>query len=226
MRAGTMAIAFFDFDGTLILRDSTTLCALPSVRMGLLRPMIGLRIAAAFAGHSLGIYPRAASHRLAFLSYRGFTRAQIEEGVRVLHERCVRRWYSSPMREKVDEHRARGDRLVVATSAAECFPAPLAEAWGFDHVIGTRLRYDGDVCTGLVDGAVLDGDVKYRAALEYAQALGVPLEACAFYSDHIADLPLLERVGTPVAVGPHRPLARVARARGWPVIVQKPLALD
>ena len=34
----------------------------------------------------------------------------------------------------------------------------------------------------------------------------------------MADLPLLEAVGTPVAVGPHRPLARVARERGWRIV--------
>jgi HAD superfamily hydrolase (TIGR01490 family) len=218
-----MSIAFFDFDGTLTLRDSTTLCALPSVRMGLLGPRLGLQILAAFAGHTLKIYPRAAAHRLAFLCYRGRTQAQIDAGVALLHERYVRPWYSAPMRAKVEEHRRRGDTLVVATSAAEFFPAPLARAWGFDHVIGTRVRYEDGVCTGLVDGAVIDGDVKHRAALAYARRLGVPLDACTFYSDHIADLPLLERVGTAVAVGPHRPLLRVARARGWPVIAQRAL---
>jgi hypothetical protein len=46
------AIAFFDFDGTLILRDSTTLCAWPSVRMGL-SSGLGLQIAAAFAAYNL-----------------------------------------------------------------------------------------------------------------------------------------------------------------------------
>ena len=46
----------------------------------------------------------------------------------------------------------------------------------------------------------------------------MPLEACTFYSDHIADLPLLEAVGTPVVVGSHRALGRLARARGWEVL--------
>ena len=41
---------------------------------------------------------------------------------------------------------------------------------------------------------------------------------CAFYSDHIADLPLLDAVGKPVVVGPHRPLEAIARKRGWTVI--------
>jgi phosphoserine phosphatase len=128
------------------------------------------------------------------------------------------------MLSKVQEHRRRGDTLVVATASAEFFPVPLAEAWGFDDVIGTRIRYEKGVCTGLVAGAIVDGEEKHRAALAYADSLGVALSECTFYSDHIADLPLLERVGTAVVVGRYKPLVRVAVARGWPVIAQKALA--
>ena len=35
------------------------------------------------------------------------------------------------------------------------------------------------------------------------------------YSDSATDLPMLEAVGHPVAVNPDRPLARLARERGW-----------
>jgi phosphoserine phosphatase len=71
---------------------------------------------------------------------------------------------------------------------------------------------------------VLEGADKYRAALAWAERIGVPLEECTFYSDNIRDLPLLERVGTAVAVGPDKALVRVALARGWPVIAQRALA--
>ena len=45
--------------------------------------------------------------------------------------------------------------------------------------------------------------------------LGFDLHEAVFYSDSITDLPLLEQVGTPVAVCPDRRLRGVARARGW-----------
>jgi phosphoserine phosphatase len=56
------------------------------------------------------------------------------------------------------------------------------------------------------------------AARAIAEARGADLAECTFYTDHVADLPLLEAVGTPVAVGPNRALARVARARGWTIV--------
>jgi phosphoserine phosphatase len=45
----------------------------------------------------------------------------------------------------------------------------------------------------------------------------VGLSASYFYTDSISDLPLLERVGHPVAVNPDPRLARLARKRGWPI---------
>ena len=56
-----MAIAFFDFDGTLTLRDSTALCVVPSIRMRLLTPARGLQIASIDRMRLDGtIIPRAA----------------------------------------------------------------------------------------------------------------------------------------------------------------------
>ena len=58
----------------------------------------------------------------------------------------------------------------------------------------------------------------YRELGQWAERAGVNLADCTFYSDHVADLPLLEAVGTPVAVGPNRALERVARARGYRIL--------
>jgi len=66
--------------------------------------------------------------------------------------------------------------------------------------------------------SILEGPLKLAAAQKLAEARGVKLADCAFYSDHVADLPLLEAVGRPFAVGPHAPLAAIARARGWTVV--------
>ncbi len=48
-------------------------------------------------------------------------------------------------------------------------------------------------------------------------AQGFALEDATLYTDGITDLPLLMRVGRPVAVNPDLRLRRVARSRGWPI---------
>ena len=45
----------------------------------------------------------------------------------------------------------------------------------------------------------------------------VDLEASCFYTDSYNDLPMLERVGRPVAVNPDMRLGRHARRRGWAI---------
>jgi phosphoserine phosphatase len=44
------------------------------------------------------------------------------------------------------------------------------------------------------------------------------LDAAVFYSDSINDLPLLEAVGTPVAVDPDPRLRDEALRRGWRIL--------
>jgi phosphoserine phosphatase len=48
--------------------------------------------------------------------------------------------------------------------------------------------------------------------------LGIDLQKSYFYTDSIVDLPVLERVGNPVAVHPDSELATLAVERGWKII--------
>ena len=93
---------------------------------------------------------------------------------------------------------------------------PLAKALGVDG-LGTALAVAQGRLTGGVDGPLLYGPNKVGAAQRYAQQRGVLLDACHFYTDSASDLPLMDRVGHPVAINPDPMLHRVARTRGWPV---------
>jgi HAD superfamily hydrolase (TIGR01490 family) len=119
----------------------------------------------------------------------------------------MRAFVSAPMRARVEEHRRRGERTVIVTASAFFFAEPLARELEIDEVIGTRVGFADGRCTGRVDREIVEGAVKLEQARRAAAAAGVALADCAFYSDHVADLPLLETVGRPVAVGPHAPLA-------------------
>ena len=46
---------------------------------------------------------------------------------------------------------------------------------------------------------------------------GFDVGEATFYSDSITDLPLLERVGTPIVVNPDARLRRIARKRAWKI---------
>ena len=213
-----MAIVFFDFDGTLIRRDSGVICAIPSIRRGLLGPRIGARLVGTYLLSKAGLRTRADAQRVGFECYAGRTLEELRTIMQALHDEHLTRWLSQPMRALVEAHREAGDHLVILTASAFFFAEPIGRALRVDEVIGTQVGFEGDICTGRVEGDIFDGPQKLVAARAYAAARGGDLGGCTFYSDHIADLPLLEAVGTPVAVGPNRALARVARARGWRIV--------
>jgi len=210
-----MAIAFFDFDGTLLVRDSGVLCALPSIRAGILGPRIGARLVGTYLLGKVGLRTRTDAQRVGFECYGGRTLEELRALVRGLHDTHLRAHVSRPVRARLEAHKAAGDRTVVLTASAFFFAEPLCEELGIDALVGTRVAFANGRCTGAVDGIIVEGAAKLAAAEREAAAHGVSLAECAFYTDHVADLPLLEAVGTPVVVGPSRALARIARARGW-----------
>lgn len=52
----------------------------------------------------------------------------------------------------------------------------------------------------------------------WAEANRVDLASSYFYTDHISDRPLLERVAHPVAVNPDPQLTRLARQLNWEIL--------
>ena len=213
-----MSIAFLDFDGTLLLRDSGRICALPSLRRGLVGPRAGARLVGTDFLHLARLAGRRAVQDAGFACYRGRTLDELRALMQELHDQHMRTEVSPAMLARVAEHRRAGDRLVLITASAFFFAEPLVRELEIDELVGTRVGFADGRCTGLVDGDVVEGAVKLVAARRIAAERGVELRDCAFYSDHSADLPLLEAVGRPVAVQPEPALARVARARGWEVI--------
>jgi putative phosphoserine phosphatase/1-acylglycerol-3-phosphate O-acyltransferase len=213
-----MSIAFFDFDGTLLVRDSGVICAMPSIRRGLLGPGIGARLVGTYLLSKLGLRTRADAQRVGFECYRGRTLEQLRGLMKELHDEHLSRFVSAPVRQRVAAHRAAGDHLVVLTASAFFFAEPICAELGIDELVGTQVGFIDGLCSGTVDGSILDGAAKLRAGVRCAEARGVSLEECSFYTDHVADLPLLEAVGKPVVVGESAPLRRLARERGWETI--------
>lgn len=181
-------------------------------------PAIGAELIATYLLSKVGLKTRTDAQRVGFRCYAGRSIEELRAIMQALHDDHMARFISPAMQRRVEEHRRAGDALVILTASAFFFAEPIGRALGFDEVIGTSVALDRGVCTGAVDGPILDGASKLDAARAAAEARGASLERCAFYTDHIADLPLLEAVGRPVAVAPNRALARAARARGYPIV--------
>jgi len=120
-------------------------------------------------------------------------------------------------RRLAQRHLESGDPVWLVTAAPVELATIIAARLGFSGALGTEAEVRDGQWTGRLVGEVLHGQSKADAVGTLADQHGFRLTACAAYSDSINDLPLLEAVGRPHAVNPDRALARIARARDWPM---------
>ncbi len=134
----------------------------------------------------------------------------------------------------IDEHRAAGRKVVLATTTPYQLVKPFADIVGFDDVLATRYRAgDDERFDGTIDGEFVWSQGKARSVKVWARANMVDLDQSYAYSDSFFDIPMLAGVGNPVAVNPDPRLFAYAKARGWTVSwfnappgVPKPVGLE
>jgi len=117
----------------------------------------------------------------------------------------------------IEEHRAAGRHVVLATTSPYELVFPLAEHLGMDVVLATRYEVRDGHCTGRIDGRFVWGRDKIAEVREWAASADVDLAESFAYSDSWYDQHLLAAVGHPVAVNPDPRLQAMAVLRRWPV---------
>lgn len=140
--------------------------------------------------------------------------------------RLCDRWFAEDVvphvtergRLRVAGHREQGHVLALVSASTQYVVEPMAAYLGFPgQFVCTRLVSENGHLTGEVVPPACYGPGKVVWAERFAKEHEVDLSASTFYTDSISDLPLLERVGFPVAVNPDPRLRRLARRRGWPI---------
>ena len=120
--------------------------------------------------------------------------------------------------ERVAEHRTQGHVVAIVSGSTQYAVGPLTAYLGIpDQYVCTHVESNGGRLTGRIVPPVCFGSGKVVWAERFAAEHNVDLSASYFYTDSISDLPLLERVGRPVAVNADLRLRRLAGRRGWPV---------
>jgi putative phosphoserine phosphatase/1-acylglycerol-3-phosphate O-acyltransferase len=116
----------------------------------------------------------------------------------------------------VEAHRAAGHKLVIVSAASRYQIEPIARVLGIEEICCTRLEVVDGRFTGNVIAPLCFGEGKLLAARRSARQHKASLKHCWFYSDSSDELPLLRKVGHPVAVNPTDKLGTHARASNWP----------
>lgn len=211
------AIAFFDMDRTLVEMHTAKLYVRFQRDQREIGPVMALKASYWLLEYTLGIVNAERVARRVLSDYRGKEDAWLAQRCRGWFDEYVLPHVSDTGRQRVLEHRARGERVVIATSAVRQIVQPLADHLGIEDVICSELEVRGGKLTGEFVEPLCYADGKLERAREFAQRLGSDLGQAAFYTDSITDAPLLSLVGRPIAVNPDARLRRLALRRGWPI---------
>ena len=214
------AAAFFDLDKTIIAKSSVLAFGKFFYREGLLSRRAIVRSAYAQVLYMLvgADESKMEEVREAMLAItRGWNQEHVASIVRETLDEVVTPIIFAEAVELIDEHKAKGRKVVIVSSSPYEVVQPLARYLGADDAIATRAKLDDD---GNYTGELsfyAYGPHKATAIRELAARDGIDLAESYAYSDSVTDVPLLEAVGHPVAVNPDRDLARHAREHGWEI---------
>jgi HAD superfamily hydrolase (TIGR01490 family) len=124
-------------------------------------------------------------------------------------------------RELVEHHKAQGDLCAIVTGTNSFITAPIARAFGIDHLIATVAAIDNGILTGKMQGVPAYREGKVTRVAAWLESMALSLETVprsTFYSDSHNDLALLMRVTVPVATNPDATLKAAALQRGWRIL--------
>lgn len=118
----------------------------------------------------------------------------------------------------VEQHRNKGDTLLIITATNSFITSPIAKLYGIDHLIATEPEVIDGQFTGKVHGTPSFQQGKVERLNTWMAKHNADLAGSIFYSDSHNDLPLLELVDTPVAVDPDATLQQTAKDKGWEIL--------
>lgn len=216
-----MRLALFDLDHTLLSGDSDVLWCEFLMSEGLLpRTEFEARNADLARRYSEGSVTPAEFCDFYVATLAGKTPAQWRPWCeRFLGEVVVPR-IPPAARGLVEQHRERGDRLLLTTATNRLLTELTAQHLGIDVLIATDVEVVDGRCTGRTQGTLnmREGKVERLLGWLSTQQLDAQsLREATFYSDSINDLPLLQAVGHPQVVDPDPRLRAHASAAGWSI---------
>lgn len=215
----TVSLALFDLDHTLLRGDSDHAWGMFLVE----RHLVDGETYARENERYYAQYQAGTLDILEFLAFAlaplaRFERAELDALHREFMRTKIEPMITDAARALVERHRTRGDTLLIITATNRFVTAPIARAFGIEHLLATEPEIANGRYTGRVAGTPCYREGKVVRLQEWLTRYEHTLQDSWFYSDSHNDLPLLEKVAHPIAVNPDDILRSAAQTRGWPVV--------
>ncbi|MDP2339473.1 MAG: HAD family hydrolase [Deltaproteobacteria bacterium] len=217
MARASPTIAFFDVDKTVLAVNSASLWVRRELAAGNITRLQALKAGFWVTLYHLGFARMDDVLTEAVTTLKGRVERDVIERTLAFYRDDVQHTIQPAARAAVLRHKERGDLVFLLTSSSNYLSAPIADELKADGFLANRFVVDAGRFTGLAHMPLCFGKGKVAHAQVVAEKLRIDLKECAFYTDSVSDLPMLEAVGVPVAVDPDPRLRRIARRRGWAI---------
>jgi len=215
-----VSLAIFDLDNTLLRGDSDHAWGEFLVEQGAVDAVHfkadNDRYYQAYLDGTLDILEFLEQHQLRPLAQ--YDRATLDAWRRQFLPAKILPMIAPAARDLVEQHRHRGDTLLIITATNRYITAPIAAEFGIEHLLATEPEEIDGRFTGKVHGTPCYREGKLVRLNAWLGQHRQTLDDSCFYSDSHNDLPLLSAVTRPVAVNPDAVLTRHAERHGWPVL--------
>jgi phosphatidylglycerophosphatase C len=207
-----MAIAFFDLDGTITRRDTLFPLVLRQLARQPWHLLRLLGVLPATARFALERDRGALKQALLRKTLRGTARGELAQvAVQFVRDTIAHRCIGDAL-ARVRRHRDAGHFLVLMSASVDFYVPEFGRQLGFDHVISTGVRFDGDRLEGSLTTPNRRGEEKARCVRELLSRRN-DSETFA-YGNSDSDLPHLQLVKHGLLVNGSSSARRAAAALG------------
>ena len=118
--------------------------------------------------------------------------------------------------KEIINHAIKNDKtVVIATATNDFVTRPIADLFNVQTLIATEFEIKNQKFTGKVIDAPCFREGKLNKVQKWVDDNNFDLSKASFYSDSFNDLPLLEKVKTPVIVDGDDKLVEIGKNRDW-----------
>ena len=122
---------------------------------------------------------------------------------------------TQPGKEIINHALQNGKTVVIATATNDFVTRPIADLFNVQTLIATEFEIKNQQFTGKVIDAPCFREGQLNKVQKWVDDNNFDLSKASFYSDSFNDLPLLEKVKTPVIVDGDDKLVEIGKNRDW-----------
>ena len=122
---------------------------------------------------------------------------------------------TQPGKDIINQAIEHGKTVIIATATNDFVTRPIADLFNVQTLIATEFEIKNQQFTGKVIDVPCFREGKLNKVQKWVDDNNFDLSKASFYSDSFNDLPLLEKVKTPVIVDGDDKLVEIGKNRDW-----------